>query len=108
MKAIIYILLGIFSMLQPHPIFATVGHPMALHQETVGTKHAQKSKEVAKQKAQHSRSSGVNTFFVFAALSLLSFIIGLILLNWWLIILGAIGISLIILFIYLLLHMAWR
>jgi hypothetical protein len=106
MKSIIYILLGIFLMLEPRQSFAIIGHQTPTTTQTVVANHVQKSKWSAKKNRR--MSSEVFNFLAFATLSVLSLIVGLILLNWWLIILGAIGVSLIILFIYLLSHMTWR
>jgi hypothetical protein len=104
MKIIIYILFGFFWMLQPHQSFATIGRNAISTHTTTVTNSSKNSKQGAKKVARMS-SSEVN-FFLFAGLSVLSLIIGLILLNWWLIILGVLGISLIIFFIYLLSHIS--
>jgi 1,4-dihydroxy-2-naphthoate octaprenyltransferase len=66
------------------------------------TNGAQKSSVVVKKAAR--RSSTETNFILFAVLSVLSLIIGLILLNWWLILLGGLGVSVIIFFIYILAH----
>jgi hypothetical protein len=106
MKAIIYIILGIFLMLSPRQSWAILGHQTAVTTQKTVTSSTQKSKWRGKQKARVH--SPVVTFFAVAIASVLLLIVGLVLLNWWMIILGAIGVSLIILFIYLLSHMAWR
>jgi hypothetical protein len=106
MKTIIYILLVISAILCPRQIFAIVGHPAPITTQTIITNAAQKSKFVAKQKT--SMPSSGKKFLAVTILSVVTFLIGLIFLNWWLILLGAIGISLILLFIYLLSHGAWR
>ncbi len=110
MKIIIYILLVISIISCPRQSFATVGHhaPVTSQttRQTVITTGVQKSKFVSKRDI--STSSAVISFFAVAILSVLSLIIGLILLNWWLIILGAIGVSLFLGFIYMLSHLTFR
>jgi hypothetical protein len=106
MKTIIYILFGFFLMLQPRQSFATIGHNTISTHKTVvatGSKNAQQDTK----KAARISSIGAK-FLLFAILSVLSLIIGLILLNWWLIIFGALGISLIIFFIYLLAQISFH
>jgi predicted small secreted protein len=106
MKKIIYILLVISVILCPCQSFATVGHDAPITTQKVVSNNSQKSKCVTKQFI--SLSETVTFFFVIAGLSVLSLIIGLILLNWWLIILGAIGIALCLWFVYLLSHITLR
>lgn len=106
MKKIIYILLTITGMLYPNANFATIGHHAPITTQKVLTNGVQKSKFRTKLAA--SLSSIVTSIFVVAALSVLSLIIGLILLNWWLIILGVIGIALFLWFIHLISHISMR
>jgi hypothetical protein len=106
MKTIIYIFLGLFLLGQPCQSFAIIGHHAPLPTKTVVSKDSKKSKFGAAAPISDTWSEVI--FLGIIISSVLMLIIGLILKNWWLILLGGLGVSLILLFIYALMHIAFR